>query len=181
LSVCRYRRFEGPWRGGGVPAVLLLCLLLAACSHFGRRPAKPAKITIPPQRKLLIYANRIPGFDDRQLHDQLRRANRQFKRHPSSYSRLKLALLLMSPDTPVTDYKRAQSLLSNDPGKAGGKGSNTNTQLTALAQYLLVTVKTRQKMLSELSKERGKRHKLERKIKKVVNVVGDTQHPKGTH
>lgn len=182
LFVCRSRTFEGLRRLGSVSAALSACLLLAACTCLGHhhRPALSKSDTHAHlQPKLLVYANRIHRFNTDQLHKQLDRARRQFKHLPSGYHRLKLALLLMTPGTAVTDYDQAQSLLSAYVGKANANESDT--ALTALAQYLRQTVMTRQEMLGELSKEREERHRLEDKINRIVNVVGGTQRPKATH
>jgi len=158
------------WTIPAVSVMLVAGALLAGCAALPFSSPASSKSDETQQSRLLHYANRIDDFNQDQLHRQVEQARRQFSSKPTGYHRLKLALLLMKSGTADSDYSESEALLTTYVMQTpDGHGDQA---LVPLAQFLLVTVRTRQKLSHGLAEERDKRRKLQRKVKKVTAVVG---------
>lgn len=152
---------------------LAFSMLLGACSTLSSNTGWWSVGGAMQQRELLVYADGLGSYDNDRLEQELHRVRRQFLADPSAYHRLKLALLLMTRGTSITNDAAARSLLS--AYVRHDSDAEDPMALRPLAQYLLLTLQSRNSVNNALATERDKNADLQEKIQKVTKVVGDSQ------
>ena len=104
--------------------------LLAGCGSL------PASLVANDESRqvadLITYALRTSAFDPERQRRELKDANQSYAADQGDYVRLRLALLLSSPGTSITDEVRAAALLDPWTEKANGRESGALRQFGRL-------------------------------------------------
>ncbi|HEX7381487.1 MAG TPA: hypothetical protein VF265_04950 [Nevskiaceae bacterium] len=174
--ISRFTRPDGAYTALGAALLLAATLLLGGCATLMHATSGDEE-AVSTQDRLLTYAHRVDALDDAQLATALRLAQAEYAARPDTRNRFRLALALMVPNRPSTDYGAAQTLLSDylrQPVSAGG-----TPPFAPLARYLLDRVKQSRASAQALAKARSDKQALEQKIQKITNVVDHAQRAAG--
>ncbi|HEU0198165.1 MAG TPA: hypothetical protein VFQ88_13255 [Nevskiaceae bacterium] len=166
-------RPDGAYTAIGATLLLAVTLLLGGCATLTHITGVNDEGTASTQDRLLIYAHRVDALDGEQLAAALHRAQADYAARPDAYNRFQLALVLMVPNRPSSDYSTAQALLSNYLQRPASPGKDL--PFAPLAHYLLDSIQAFRSTAQALAKERSAKHALEQKILKITNVVDHAQ------
>ena len=131
-------------------ALAVVCVLLAACNHL------PLLLSEDSESRdvlvLIAHANRFSGLPADEQKKDMTSANQSFAKDRSPVARVRLALLLSLPGTPVTDEARALQLL--DPLVAGSPPKGMLRQFAGLV-YTDVSERVREQRRSAQLREQS--------------------------
>jgi hypothetical protein len=125
-------------------------------------PPTAPPIAIPEDVKqlsdLVAYYSRVAALPPDDKRREYAAASQTFSRDPSSYNRIRVALLALMPGTPFQDDVRAMSLL--EPYSRSGPSSDKLRQLGAILHG----------QLSETTKARGRAEQLQEQLEALRAV-----------
>jgi hypothetical protein len=161
------------WRGHAF--IMGMVLLLSACaSTRSATPPPPRAILEPaaadnPSERLMIYGERLRWLAPSSLDAERAAAEEDYRRDPSAFNRLRLALLLALRRAPFRDDMRARDLLS----QAATERGSSNQPLRSFAMWLLQDFDDRWAAERALDEERRQRLTLQKKLDQLKAVEED--------
>ena len=125
---------------------LACCLLMAGCAELQKQapvgerpPAATVQRPISDVESLLLYYQHIGKLKDEQLSREYDIARTAYSRENSDFNRMRLAMVLGLPNTPLSDSARALELLGPVAKSQGG-------EFSALAALLVAQISERKRL-----------------------------------
>lgn len=157
-----------------------IIVLLAACATTretpttttaAATPARPVVVDVDENvgsdvERLIIYAERLRWIAPSLLETERASAERDYKREPNPYNRMRLALLLSLRRAPFRDDVRARDLLSQTTRERGAD----NQAIRSFAMLWLQELDERWALERALDDERRHRQNLQKKLDQLKAI-----------